>query len=158
MGGAIHPSARGEIHKFRVFISRRVKSPTKPGIVQRFRLYRARFCLRGRIVCSRWKPLHYYAGKPSREQERVSFRSSKRDANETLCRDHETGEIGSLVRTLASAPDFRKSRCRPTAACTRAARVYEQIGNLLSGEFALEISGNSSSGSVTGVLCEFLKA
>lgn len=35
--------------------------------------------------------------------------------------------------------------------------AYEQIGNLLSDEFALEISGNSSSGDLTG-FCKFLKA
>lgn len=86
--------------------------------------------------------------KLSREQERVSFRTSSR-VNERLCAVTAKGRLAltpPLSLSLASA------RLQKIVAAFAPVYIYththiyiymvqEQIGNLLSGEFALEISG-----------------
>ena len=104
--------------------------------------------------------MHYYARANSVESKNVFRFEVRGGANETLCRDHEMARLASsFARSLARFRSTSENRVasRQLRVYTSGACIRVQIGNLLSGEFALEISGNLSSGSVTG-LCEFLKA
>lgn len=86
--------------------------------------------------------------KLSREQERVSFRTSSR-VNERLCAVTAKGRL-PLSLPLLSLASARLQKivaeggfcaCMHTHTHIYIYTVQEQIGNLLSGEFALEISG-----------------